>query len=66
MLPSLKVAILGGMQEPGHGAGSVVAGLFTRPEQLAAVVADPVGLVPAAVEEGLRWVAPDRYPAQEG
>ncbi len=24
VLPSLKVAILGGMQEPGHGAGSVV------------------------------------------
>ena len=57
VLPSLKVAILGGMQEPGHGAGSVLAGLFTDPDQLAAAVADP-GLLPAAVEEGLRWIAP--------
>jgi aromatic O-demethylase, cytochrome P450 subunit len=58
VLPSLKVALLGGMQEPGHGAGSVLAGLLTDPaEQLGAVLADP-GLIPAAVEEGLRWVAP--------
>jgi aromatic O-demethylase, cytochrome P450 subunit len=58
VLPSLKVAILGGMQEPGHGAGSILAGLFTRPEQLVEVVADRAGLLPAAVDEGLRWVAP--------
>jgi cytochrome P450 len=58
VLPSLKVAILGGMQEPGHGAGSVLAGLFTRPDQLAEVAADRAGLLPAAVDEGLRWVAP--------
>ena len=58
VLPSLKVAILGGMQEPGHACGTVLCGLFGRPEQLAQVVADPVGLSAAAVEEGLRWVAP--------
>jgi aromatic O-demethylase, cytochrome P450 subunit len=58
VLPSLKVAILGGLQEPGHGAGSVLAGLLADPaEQLAAVTAD-ASLIPAAVEEGLRWVAP--------
>jgi cytochrome P450 len=46
------------MQEPGHGAGSVLAGLLADPaEQLGAVLADP-DLIPAAVEEGLRWVAP--------
>lgn len=58
VLPSLKVAILGGMQEPGHGAGSILAGLLGRPEQLAEVVAAPAALVPVAVEEGLRWIAP--------
>ncbi len=58
VLPSLKVALLGGMQEPGHGAGSVLAGLFTRPEQLAELQADREALLPAAVDEGLRWIAP--------
>lgn len=56
VLPSVKVAILGGMQEPGHGAASTLAGLLAS-GQLAAVVADP-SLVPAAVEEGTRWVTP--------
>lgn len=58
VLPSLKVAILGGMQEPGHAGGTVVCGLFSRPDQLAVVVADPPRHAAAAVEEGLRWVAP--------
>ena len=49
--------LLGGMQEPGHGAGSVLAGLMSRPDQLQRVVADP-NLIPKAVNEGLRWVAP--------
>ena len=55
--PSLKVILLGGMQEPGHAAGSTLLGLFTRPDQLARVAADPA-LVPTAVTEGLRWIAP--------
>jgi aromatic O-demethylase, cytochrome P450 subunit len=58
VLPSLKVAILGGMQEPGHAGGTVMCGLFSRPEQLAEVRSDPVSAVGPAVEEGLRWVAP--------
>jgi cytochrome P450 len=58
VLPSLKVALLGGMQEPGHAAGTVLVGLFGEPTQLAEVRADPVRLIPAALEEGLRWVAP--------
>ena len=33
-LPSLKVILLGGMQEPGHGAGSVLYALLAHPEQL--------------------------------
>lgn len=58
VLPSLKVAILGGMQEPGHAGGTVLCGLFGEPSQLAEVLADPAATVSAAVEEGLRWVAP--------
>lgn len=55
--PSLKVILLGGMQEPGHAAGSTLLGLFTRLDQLARVTADPA-LIPTAVTEGLRWIAP--------
>jgi cytochrome P450 len=57
VMPSLKVIILGGMQEPGHGAGSCLAGLLQDREQLALVRSDP-GLWDDAVHEGLRWVAP--------
>ena len=58
VLPSLLVILLGGMQEPGHGAGSALAALLSEPEQAARVAADPAALVPLAVEEGLRLIAP--------
>src|SRR5918997_2856253 len=58
VLPSLKVLILGGMQEPGHGAGSVLWCLLRHPAQLADVRADLDGLLPAAIEEGMRLIAP--------
>ena len=58
VLPSLLVILLGGMQEPGHGAGSALAALLAHPDQSAEVAADPVALVPQAVEEGLRLIAP--------
>ncbi len=57
ILPTLKVILLGGMQEPGHAAGSTVAGLLES-GQAVALAADPAGLVGVAVEEGLRWVSP--------
>lgn len=57
VLPSLKVIILGGMQEPGHGAGSCLYGLLNDPDQLSLVRAEP-GRWDDAVHEGLRWVAP--------
>ena len=57
VMPTLKVILLGGMQEPGHGAGYTLAGLLSDPDQLAAARADPE-LLPAVVEEGLRWVSP--------
>lgn len=55
--PTLHVFLLGAMQEPGHAMGATLLGLLTRPEQLADVVDDPA-LIPRAVAEGLRWVAP--------
>jgi cytochrome P450 len=58
VMPTLKVILLGGMQEPGHGGGSTLDGLLSNPGQLSAVRDDPAGLLPAAVEEGLRWVSP--------
>jgi cytochrome P450 len=40
-----------------HGTGSIFTGLLTYPEQLQAV-REKRELVPAAIEEGLRWNAP--------
>lgn len=57
VLPSLKVIILGGMQEPGHGAGSCLAGLLADPAQLDLLRREP-DRWDDAVHEGLRWVAP--------
>ena len=57
VMPSLKVIILGGMQEPGHGAASCLAGLLAHPDQFAWLRANP-DQWDAAVHEALRWVAP--------
>jgi len=56
-MPSLKLVLLGGLQEPAHGGATIAHCLLTHPEQLDAVRTDP-GHVAAAVEEGLRWTAP--------
>lgn len=50
--------IVGGFQEPAHGAANALLGLLGRPEQAAAVAADPAGLAAAVVHEGLRWIPP--------
>lgn len=57
VMPSLKVIILGGMQEPGHGAGSCLYGLLADPVQLELLRREPQRW-DDAVHEGLRWVAP--------
>ena len=57
-LPSLKVILLGGMQEPGHGAGSVLYALLRHPQQLAEPRAAGEGLLPPAMVEGMRWMSP--------
>lgn len=55
--PTLFVILLGGQQEPGHGAGSTLLGLLSQPDQLRRVAGDS-NLIPRAVNEGLRWCAP--------
>jgi cytochrome P450 len=57
-MPTLKLALIGGLQEPGHGLGTTLVGLLQHPDQLAAVSADPDALVRRAVDEGIRWVSP--------
>ena len=57
ILPTLKVILLGGMQEPGHAGGTTLVGLLLS-GQAGEVAAAPDALVPQAVEEGLRWVSP--------
>jgi cytochrome P450 len=56
-MPSLKLVLLGGLQEPAHGGATIAHCLLTHPDQLDAVRSDP-DLFPATVEEGLRWTAP--------
>jgi cytochrome P450 len=55
--PTLFTILLGGMQEPGHLMGSTLLGLFSQPEQLHRVLGDKT-LIPRAITEGLRWLAP--------
>ena len=57
VMPSLKVILLGGMQEPGHGAGACLAALLEHPDQLASLREHPEKW-DDAVHEALRWVAP--------
>ena len=57
ILPSVKVTLLGGMQEPGHGAANLLVGLMQDPAQLAALRANIDGLLPQAID-ALRWIAP--------
>jgi cytochrome P450 len=56
ILPTLKVILLGGMQEPGHAAGSTLVGLLESLQVRALL--DDLTLVRDAVEEGLRWISP--------
>jgi len=57
VMPSLKVILLGGMQEPGHAAGSCLAALLAHPDQFACLRERP-DRWDDAVHEALRWMAP--------
>lgn len=57
VLPSLKVILLGGMQEPGHGAATCLAGLLQHPDQFEWLRQNP-DRWDDAVHEALRWMAP--------
>jgi cytochrome P450 len=57
VMPSLKLIILGGMQEPGHGAATCLVALLRDTGQLAWVREDPARWEDA-VHEALRWIAP--------
>lgn len=58
IMPTIRVILLGGLQEPGHGAANAMYGLLSDPQQSAIVAQDPAGLALAAYDEGLRWIAP--------
>jgi cytochrome P450 len=58
LLPSLKLALIGGLQEPGHGLGTTVVGLLSDPHARERFAADPAGLARKATEEAIRWVSP--------
>jgi len=58
ILPTMKVIILGGLQEPGHAAANACAGLLLNPDQAKVVAADPEEHALRAFDEGLRWIAP--------
>ena len=57
VLSNLKLILLGGMQEPGHGAGNTLYAILSHPDARARLLADP-GLTDGALEEGMRWMAP--------
>ncbi|HWH25038.1 MAG TPA: cytochrome P450 [Pseudolysinimonas sp.] len=57
VIPTLKVIIIGGAQEPGHSAATATLGLLQNPDQMADVL-DDLDLIPAVVHESLRWISP--------
>jgi len=58
IMPTMRVIILGGLQEPGHGAANAAYGLLSNPGQLAQIQAEPGEYALKAYDEGLRWIAP--------
>jgi cytochrome P450 len=58
IMPTMKVIILGGLQEPGHAAANAAAGLLMDPEQTQVMAVDPKEHALRAFDEGLRWVSP--------
>ncbi|WP_156366539.1 cytochrome P450 [Microbacterium sp. No. 7] len=57
ILSTVKIILLGGMQEPGHAASSTALGLYES-GQWGLLREDGAKWIPQAVLEGLRWIAP--------
>jgi len=66
LISTIRVIILGGLQEPGHGAANAMYGLLSNPEQAAAVARDASAWALRAYDEGIRWIdrAHRHYAAQ--
>lgn len=58
VMPTMRVIILGGLQEPGHGAANATYGLLLDRDQQRRIEADPAAWALKAYDEGLRWIAP--------
>lgn len=58
IIPTMRVIILGGLQEPGHAAANACAGLLSNPDQAQAMAESPAEYALRAFDEGLRWIAP--------
>lgn len=56
--PTMRVIVLGGLQEPGHAAANACAGLLSNPDQAQAMAENPNEHALRAFDEGLRWIAP--------
>ncbi|NSL21222.1 cytochrome P450 [Agrobacterium tumefaciens] len=56
--PTMRVIILGGLQEPGHAAANACAGLLSNPDQAKIMATEPHENAMRAFDEGLRWIAP--------
>jgi cytochrome P450 family 142 subfamily A polypeptide 1 len=53
-----KLLLIGGDETTRHVLTGGMLALIEHPDQRAALTADPVGVMPTAVEEMLRWVTP--------
>ena len=58
LVGTVGVLMVGGFQEPAHSAANTLLGLMGRPDQAIRVADDPAKWSRAALEEGLRWLAP--------
>ncbi len=58
IIPTIRVFLLGGLQEPGHGAANAMLGVLQNPDARAALIREPESLALRAYDEGLRWIAP--------
>ena len=58
IMPTMRVIILGGLQEPGHGAANAAFGVLGDARQTAMMRDDSSAWALKAYDEGLRWIAP--------